>query len=208
MHALNPSGAPGASHVAADRRIAAEPEALLAVRAGSGDAQAFRDLARLVARPALGLAIRILGDHAAAEDAVQDALSKLWREAHRFDPSRGSFGGWWRSMLVNSALDSRRRLRPALSRTESLDTAIGLADGAPSPADAAQSAEIAARVQAATESLPPRQRAALSLFHGDGFRMAEIAAMLETSEKAVEGLLLRARATLRTQLLDLKDELE
>lgn len=37
--------------------------------------------------------------------------------------------------------------------------------------------------------------------------MAEIAAALETSEKAVEGLLLRGRAALKERLMGLKDEL-
>lgn len=186
-----------------DGNLASEPEALLVQQAAQGDARAFHTLARLVARPSLALAIRVLGDHAAAEDAVQDALSKLWRQAHRFDPARGSFGGWWRRMLMNSALDGRRRMRPAAS----LHDAIKIADPAPGPTEAAEQAELAARVQAAAARLPARQRAALALFHGDGLTMAEIADALETSEKAVEGLLLRGRATLKATLIGLKDEL-
>ncbi|MGL6044120.1 MAG: sigma-70 family RNA polymerase sigma factor, partial [Sandaracinobacteroides sp.] len=82
------------------------------------------------------------------------------------------------------------------------------ADAAPTPAGAAESADLAARVQAAARLLPERQRAALALFHGEGLSMAEIADALETSEKAVEGLLLRGRAALRDKLIDLKDELQ
>jgi RNA polymerase sigma-70 factor (ECF subfamily) len=63
-------------------------------------------------------------------------------------------------------------------------------------------------VQQAAAALPARQRAALALFHGDGLSMAEIADALETSEKAVEGLLLRGRAALKETLTGLKDELE
>ncbi len=196
MHAM--------THAANDRFLAPEPEAVLLLRAAEGDTRAFHDLALMLARPALALAIRVLGDHGAAEDAVQDALSKLWREACRFDPERGSFGGWWRRILMNSALDGRRRLRPAAS----LDDAAEVQDPAPGPADAAEQADLAARVQAAAAGLPARQRAALSLFHGDGLTMAEIADALETSEKAVEGLLLRGRAALKETLMGLKDELK
>lgn len=195
MHAMN--------HAANDRLSALEPEAILLLRAAEGDARAFQELARMVARPALALAIRVLGDHAAAEDAVQDALTKLWREAQRFDPKMGRFGGWWRRILMNSALDGRRRMRPAAS----LDDAAEVQDLAPNPGEAAEQADLAARVQAAAAALPARQRAALSLFHGDGLTMAEIADALETSEKAVEGLLLRGRAALKETLMGLKDEL-
>jgi RNA polymerase sigma-70 factor (ECF subfamily) len=177
---------------------------LLILRAGQGDVRAFSDLARLLARPALAQCIRILGDRQLAEDAVQEALTRLWREAARFDPARGSFAGWWRRMLMNCALDGRRRLRPATA----LDDAADLEDGAPTPERAAETADLAARVQAAAAELPERQRAALALFHGEGLTMQEIADALETSEKAVEGLLLRGRATLKTKLTDLKDELQ
>ena len=95
-----------------DARTAPGPEALLLQRAADGDRRAFSELARLLARPALALTVRVLGDRALAEDAVQEALARLWREAHRFDPARGSFAGWWRRILMNCALDGRRRLRP------------------------------------------------------------------------------------------------
>lgn len=194
MHALTPAN---------DIRANA-PEALLIRLAADGDAGAFSDLARLLARPALAQATRVLGDRALAEDAVQDAFTRLWREAGRFDPERGSFAAWWRRMLMNCALDGRRRLKPVVA----IDEAAEVADEAPTPARAAESADLAARVQHAAAALPERQRAALSLFHGDGLSMAEIADALETSEKAVEGLLLRGRATLKERLAELKDELK
>jgi RNA polymerase sigma-70 factor (ECF subfamily) len=182
----------------------ADPRELLLARAARGDTRAYADLVRLLARPALGLAQKVLGDRALAEDAVQEALARLWREAPRFDPARGSFAAWWRRMLMNCALDGRRRLRPAAA----LDEAAEVQDPAPGPARAAEDAHLAARVQAAAATLPARQRAALLLFHGEGLSMVEIAEVLETSAKAVEGLLLRGRAELKLQLSDLKDELE
>lgn len=198
MHALTPAN----DILAAGR--ASSPEALLLRRAAEGDARAFSELARMLARPALAQAVRVLGDRALAEDAVQDALTRLWREASRFDPERGSFAAWWRRMLMNCALDGRRRLKPVVA----MDEAADVADETPTPAGAAESADLSARVQRAAAVLPERQRAALSLFHGEGLSMAEIAEALETSEKAVEGLLLRGRATLKERLAELKDELK
>ena len=194
MHALT---------AANDARVAGLEE-LLIRRAAAGDGRAFAELARLLARPALSTAIKVLGDRALAEDAVQEALTRLWREAGRFDPARGSFAGWWRRMLMNCALDGRRKLRPVAA----LDEAETIADAGPGPLAAAESADLAARVQAAAATLPARQRAALALFHGEGLSMADIAAALETCEKAVEGLLLRGRAALKEQLAGLEDGLE
>jgi RNA polymerase sigma-70 factor (ECF subfamily) len=190
------------SHASTDARTAPEAEALLLSRARDGDGEAIALLARHLARPALAQATRILGDRSAAEDAVQEALARLWREAHRFDPERGSFGGWWRRILVNCALDGRRRLRPVAP----LDEAGAVADPAPGPAENAERAETAARVQAAAAALPPRQRAALALFHGDGLSMTEIGRVLDASEKAVEGLLLRGRAALRERLREMEGQ--
>lgn len=145
MHDL--TAAPGAAR-------AASPEALLLARVATGDTRAFSELARLLARPALALSIRVLGDHGAAEDAVQEALARLWREARRFDPARGSFAAWWRRMLMNCALDGRRRLRPVTP----LDAAAEVSDPAPGPAAHAEAAELAARVQEAAAALPARWR--------------------------------------------------
>lgn len=172
-----------------------EPEALL-LRARDGDQAAFAMLARRLARPALSQAIRILGDRALAEDAVQDALARLWREADRFDAARGSFGGWWRRMLMNCALDARRRLRIV----QPLDDAAEISDASPGPVENAESRQMIEQVQAAAAGLPARQRAALAMFHGEGLSMAEIGEALGASEKAVEGLLLRGRAALREKL--------
>ncbi len=185
-----------------EARIAEDPRALLLMRAAAGDRMAFAHLARDLARPSLAMAIHVLGDHAAAEDCVQDAMTRLWRDGHRFDPARGSFAGWWRRVLMNAALDSKRRLRPATA----LDEAMEVADSAAGPDRLAEGADIGRRVQAAAAVLPARQRAALLLFHGEGLSMAEIAETLETSEKAVEGLLGRARTVMKGQLAALMTE--
>lgn len=183
-----------------DDRVA-EPEALLALRVAEGDRAAFRALARRLGPPALALATRVLADRALAEDAVQEALVRLWREAHRYAPERGAFAAWWRRLLLNCALDGRRRLRPALP----LAAAADRADPAPDPERTAHAALLGRRLEAAIAELAPRQRAALALFHAQGLSMAEIAEALGTTEKAVEGLLGRARAVLRARLADLAE---
>ncbi|MDT0550421.1 RNA polymerase sigma factor, partial [Streptomyces lonegramiae] len=59
-------------------------EALLVVRAGEGDEDAFETLVRRHSPAMLQLAVRLLGDRADAEDAVQDAFVSAWRKLPEF----------------------------------------------------------------------------------------------------------------------------
>ena len=166
----------------------------LMLRVAGGDAAAFTQLVRLLERPALGLAMRTLMDRAGAQDVCQQAFTRLWTHAARFNPERGNAEAWFRRILVNLCLDRRRAVRPV----QSLDVAAEIADDRPDPEQQAIRSDGHARLAAAMARLGPRQRLALSLFHGDGHSMAEIAAQMETTAKAVEGLLGRARNELRT----------
>lgn len=171
----------------------ASPLSLLMARLVAGDPAAFDALVRALQAPALRLADRTLGDRAAAEDVVQQALTRLWRLAARYDPVRGPVEAWFRTIVVNLCLDRRRALRPVVP----IDAVGDVPSDAPDPLAAAIAADGRTRLEAAMAQLLPRQRAALAMFHGDGLSMAEIADTLETTPKAVEGLLGRARIELR-----------
>ncbi len=168
----------------------------LMLRVQNGDALAFAQLAGALQAPGLRLADRTLNDRAAAEDVVQVALTRMWTMAARFDPGRGSVQGWFRRIVVNLCLDRRRAMRLVTP----LDDAMHIASDAPDPLANALANDQRRRLDAAMARLLPRQRAALALFHGDGLSMAEIAVTLETTPKAVEGLLGRARIELRNLL--------
>jgi len=171
----------------------ASPLALLMARVVSGDAAAFEALVRALQGPGLRLADRTLNDRAAAEDVVQQALTRVWSLAAQFDPTRGSVEGWFRKIVVNLCLDRRRAIRPVVP----IDAVAEIASDAPDPLESAIIADGRARLAAAMAQMLPRQRSALAMFHGDGLSMAEIAEVLETTPKAVEGLLGRARIELR-----------
>ena len=181
---------------AVDHPPPAPPSALspLMARVVDGDRIAFATLVQALQGPGLRLADRTLDDSAAAQDVVQVALTRLWTLADRFDPARGSVEGWFRRIVVNLCLDRRRASRPLVP----LDAALAVASPAPDPLAAAIAGDARARLAAAMAHLGERQRAALSLFHGDGLTMAEIAEVLGTTPKAVEGLLTRARIELKT----------
>ena len=173
-------------------------DAALMSRIAIGDRMAFRTLVGRLHGGAVRLATRVLIDRVEAEDAVQAALVKLWTHATRFDGAKGSPAGWFRRIVVNACLDRRRTIRVVAP----LDLVAETASTAPDPHEAAVEAEQAAAVNAAVARLNPRQRAAIALFYGDGATMTEIADTLDTTAKAVEGLLARARVELAQMLSD------
>jgi len=156
-----------------------------------------RALAQLVQRHggwAARFAERMTGDAQTAEDVVQNAFLRLWNSAERWE-GRSRFTTWFYRVLHNLAVDELRRRR---SGHEELDEA--LEDPAPAPPDVLERERRDARVRAALDRLPGRQRAALVLRHYEDCSQGEAAEILGISEGALESLLSRARAALREQL--------
>jgi RNA polymerase sigma-70 factor, ECF subfamily len=168
------------------------PDADLMSAVQRGDRAAFGAVVTRHHGRLYGLAWRILNDASAAEDVVQDAMLKLWTGADRFDASRGLLSAWLKRMVINQCLDRKRALRPV----EDIEAASGISDEAPLP-DATLDRR---HLMQAMAQMPPRQRAALSLFYVEGHNMAEVADLLETNSKSVESLLSRGREKLRELL--------
>src|SRR3954471_24025067 len=172
------------------------PDHDLMARAAKGDERAFRTLSERHAAAAFRLARRILGNEAAAEDVVQDALLRVWVNAPRWRPE-AAFRTWLYRVVVNLCLNARRRA-PDLP----LDAADHIADSAEDAEAILEARERDQRLSTAIEALPPRQRAAIVLTYQEGLGNAEVAAVLDTSVSSVETLLVRAKRTLRTALAE------
>lgn len=172
----------------------------LMAEVATGSEQAFRALAGRHAAWALGLAGRLLGNPADAEDVVQEAMLRVWTNAPRWRPEAG-FKTWFYRVVVNLALDWRRRkpMRPLSAAGEPVDPK-------PDPQAALAQRQTTDLVAAAIAELPERQRAALVLAYHEGVSNAEVAALLGVSVGAVEGLLVRARRTLRERLAPMLKE--
>ena len=92
-------------------------------RIADGDDGALRELYRRYGRLAFTLAYRITRREDRAEEAVQEAFVRVWRNAGRFDPSRASFATWFSRVVRNLCIDMLRRKDPleragALSKIE------------------------------------------------------------------------------------------
>src|SRR3954471_10997305 len=138
----------------------------LMARTAQGDGRACRMLAQRHAGRALGLARRMLGNEALAEEIVQDALLRVWTNAPRWRPE-AAFRTWLYRVVVNLCLNARRR-RPDLP----LDAAERIADSAEDAEAVLEARERDLHLAAAVEALPLRQRAAIALTYQEGLSNA------------------------------------
>lgn len=173
---------------------AAETDAALIARCACGDRVAYAALVKRQLPRVFAVTRRMLGNEAAAEDAAQEALLRLWTHASSYDPSKAMLSTWLTRIATNLCLD-RLRKRQEEQWDDSYD--------APLPPDQETTVgnrQLTERVDAALRALPERQRTALVLCHYEDMSMAEAASVMETTVEAVESLLGRARRSLK-QLL-------
>ncbi len=140
---------------------------------------------------------RMLGDVAAADDAVQEAMFRAWKSRARLE-DRAAIHGWLRRIVVRECL---RHLRwRAVKRFVGFGGAIstdepeGVALPEPglSAEDATERAQRIARVHALVDRLPPRQRAIWGLRFDEGWTLPQIAEALDVSVETVKTHLGRA----------------
>ncbi len=84
-------------------------------RISEGDANAFRVLTQRHIDRAFGLAFRILGNSADAEDVVQDCFVKVWTMGKTWEPGRAAFSTWLYRVITNRCLDFKRRPQNAVT---------------------------------------------------------------------------------------------
>ena len=72
-----------------------------------GDRGAFRRLYEQAGPTLFAICSRILRDRAAAEDAFQEAMLRVWQKSHLYDPAKGSAMGWLATIVRRVALDRR-----------------------------------------------------------------------------------------------------
>src|SRR5689334_24755383 len=89
----------------------ASDEELLAGYAASDPAASAAFLERFQRR-IYGLALTVIGDPRAAEDAAQDAMVRACRHGEAIDTRRGSVVTWLLAITRNAAIDAMRVRRP------------------------------------------------------------------------------------------------
>ena len=145
-------------------------EPALVARLASGDAEAFEEAYRSHAPRCRAIAYRILGDDAAAQDAVQDAFVALWRHRDGLVVRAAGIGPWLAVVTRNAALAAAR----AVSRRAGREERAIADDGA--AVDVANRGADAVDVRTALAALPAEQREVLSLAYFGGLTLRAVAA--------------------------------
>ena len=176
------------------------------VRLAGGADAALNDLMDRHAGPLFGFLQRMLADEDTARDLAQETFVRVFQHRDRFRPD-ASFSTWLYTIAANLA---RNHLRWRGHRQHaSLDVPPGDGD-APlgellpgpdlPPGAILETAERAAAVRAAVNDLPEELCASLVLAEWEEKSIADIAAILNLTPKAVETRLYRARQRLRERL--------
>ena len=169
-------------------------------RVARGDAVALGCLYDRYAPLVLAIAARVLSPISEAEDLMQDVFLELWREAERYDATRGGVRGWILTKARSRALDRRiqgaRRRRAVAPLGEREAHYLG-------------DERIAAERRALREAfaqLPPSQKTVLELVYAEGLSTFEVAQHIGTPIGTVKSRiaygLARLRASLRVSSAD------
>ena len=144
----------------------------LLIRIAAQDRLAFRDLYTQVSSKLLGVLIRMLGQRAEAEDALQEVFTRVWLRAAKFDPDRGSGIGWLVTMARNHAID---RLRARPPRSDGDDALPDLPDTALRADQRLIAMGEARRIQDCFATLDPERSAAVKGAYLDGLSYDDLA---------------------------------
>lgn len=194
--ALTGRGFLAQSNLPDSERIRQDQALMAAVAAGDG--VAFAALVKDNAPRLLRLTRSMLrASPAEAEEIVQEALLRLWRQSAKWQPN-GQVSTWLHQVAYRLAVDALRRQRPSVA-IETVEADLG-DDDAPAPDTRLMRMEEVAAVRAAVDKLPDRQRDALILCHFQELSQAEAAAVMGIGEAAYESLLARGRRRLRVLL--------
>ena len=161
-----------------------------------GSHPAFAELVRRHTDRFYRLAYRYLQRKEAAEDIVQDAFLKLWEDPGKWQPGRNTrFTTWFYRIVVNLCLDWQKKKRPA-----PLDEELALVDEKEMLEVAAIQNEEQRLLEKEIAALPDRQRTALNLCFEEGLSNQEAAEVMGLNLKALQSLIMRAKATLKERM--------
>ena len=152
-----------------------DPAAMLAAVAG-GDLDEFERLYDDLAPLVFGVARRVVRDPSRAEEVTQEVFTEVWRQAARFDASRGSIRAWVLTIAHRRAVDTVRsseasRVREEhVARREPMEVA--------GPEERVVTASEHEGVRRCLDSLTPLQSQAVRLAYYQGFTYREVAEML------------------------------
>ncbi len=163
----------------------------------NADHKAFSVLVSRHTRMFYAAAYRMYPNQDVAEDIVQEAFLKLWQRPEIWkSDKKAKFTTWFYRIVTNLAIDYARRNK----KTKGSDGLERIIDNGKSVQDIMEADYQAIVVEQAVQQLPERQKIALNLCFYEGLSNKEAAEIMDIGVKALESLLMRAKAGLRDNL--------
>jgi RNA polymerase sigma factor (sigma-70 family) len=174
-----------------------EWEQALHARLVAGEEAALGELYDQFSPMVYGMAVRITGDRAAAEDVTQEVFAYAWERADAYDRNRGRLRTWLATIAHHRAVDS---VRSSQARRRHAAAEVQEQRLAPDVEEAAVAAAVAKCVRA-VDRLPDPQRTAIMLAYFEGKTFRQVADVLGIPEGT-------AKSRLRLGLRRIADQLE
>ncbi len=142
-----------------------------------------------------GVSLQYTGSYEEGRDVLQESFIKIFTNLHTYS-GRGSFEGWMRRIVVNTALEKHRN-RYYLNKVDDISNVAEPADSPGTEDFAGMEAEDLLEF---IKELPPKYRMVFNLYALEGYAHKEIAKMLGISEGTSKSNLSRARGILQRKV--------
>lgn len=166
----------------------------LIARCALEDRKAFAALYDATSAKLFAVCLRVLGRNQPAEDAMQDAFIKIWKNADRYRVTGHSPMTWLITIARNTAID---RLRKQRGHKDMADYHDIIAAPGPTPEQSAIAASDAKRFGQCLDTLPEDRRAAITGAYLDGRSYADLAERAKVPLNTMRTWLRRGLVTLR-----------
>lgn len=170
-------------------------EEALVSRSARGDEQAFAVLVNRYKGMIYSTAYKLMRDPGRAEDAAQDTFIKAYAALPGFK-GQSKFSSWLYRICYNTCISELRKRKPEVELDEAMAVSVG------GPVETFRTKNIQAVIQDEVGRLPDDYRAAITLYHFNGLSYEEIAVMTRRPMGTVKAHIHRARALLKTRLLE------
>ncbi|MFM5917593.1 MAG: sigma-70 family RNA polymerase sigma factor [Novosphingobium sp.] len=165
------------------------------VRVARQDRAALQEVYRRTSRKLFGICLRIFGERADAEDAMQDVYLTIWNRAGSFDPARGNPITWLATLTRNRAIDILRS--SGRRRTDPIELAADVADDNPTAEDRLVEAGEDARIEHCIQALAKSDATMIRTAFFEGSTYADLAARVAMPLGTVKSRIRRALLKLR-----------
>jgi RNA polymerase sigma-70 factor (ECF subfamily) len=179
----------------------------LITQTAQGDQAALATLYDRSSPQVYGLIFKILGNREAAEEVTLDVYTQVWRQAHTFDETRGTPGGWLMMLARTRAIDRFRTGLAERGKLEDLDVASFFSSDGPTPDQEIEAQQRQQSVRQALAVLSSEQREAIALGYFYGLSQSEIADKLKLPLGTVKTRMRLGMIKLREILAPQKEEL-